>query len=530
MKILDIIAGNKSLDEGVLSRLGGDAIERYMEKRAAEAIVRQIEKQYAGDAVKQKAAKDLADRYAKVLLDAEQAGTPVNKGGIADLTSRLENISKDPKHPYYGTKYHEDPKFVELVDRLAEARKVQIAREAEKAAADAGKPKPEEGNGKPKEEPKSKAPKEEVGKTEEHLNQSAKEGKMVGDSVRAVKYWASATLGLVGLGEIERDYDQDMADIKAQFDTETIGKSDAPYFPPVVTEGVPVSSIVEYAYYIDSSGKKQPYVYETKLGRLRSWRDWREANAGLTKYTRMAQFLVAWGVGAGTLWPLSKLKWLAELAKKIDVSKSAGPIKRGLSMSLQSLIATLNTGGAMWFAREMGKRDMNDALRNIIWNDLSSYYPAADKIWSAAGASTMGHTAAIAAVIYAGKKALEIAGLGVKPRVAEPGDNTTTTNVPAANPNDQDPSQRKPTDVDKTDSTETGPKPPAPANKPEKKEQPRVAPEDNTPAGRGQRFSTAKENGESTVTINGKTYNTADFKEDGKYWTNDKTGESFLRY
>ena len=65
---------------------------------------------------------------------------------------------------------------------------------------------------------------------------------------------------------------------------------------------------------------------------------------------------------------------------------------------------------------------------------------------------------------------------------------------------------------------------------PEKKEQPRVAPEDNTPAGRGQRFSTAKENGESTVTINGKTYNTADFKEDGKYWTNDKTGESFLRY
>jgi outer membrane biosynthesis protein TonB len=509
MKILDIISEDNTLNEGSIANWFKRPFADMLERRAAAQIVKEIEKKYATDLAKQTACKNLSEQYGKYLAERELAGqTPIP----------LERLILKQKE-YAGTSFATDREFIDLTTRLAQVKKTQYLKDGARAGEEAGKAGAKTGSS------------TDVAATEAAVKDIEKQKGMVGDTVRLVRNWGVGVLGLAGLVEIERDYDTDMKTIEAQFATEELGE-DAVYFPQVKQEGTPVSSVEQYAYYIEeTTGKQHAFVYETKLQRLRAWKAWRESKARLTKFTRIAAYLVAWGVGAGTLWPLSKLKWLKELAKKIDVSNSAGPIKTGLSMTAQALIATLNTAGAAWFAREMGSEKMNDAIRQIIWNDLSSYYPAAGKIWDAAGASTMGHTAAIGLFVWAGNKALELTGLGTKPRTTtnEPPE---TSNVPSANPMDQDPTTKK-KPIDQSDSTENPveKEKETPVVKPveKEKEAPKPRPEDNTPYGRGQKFSAAKEAGESTVVINGKTYNTADFKDDGKYWTNPATGESFLK-
>jgi hypothetical protein len=130
------------------------------------------------------------------------------------------------------------------------------------------------------------------------------------------------------------------------------------------------------------------------------------------------------------------------------------------------------------------------------------------------------------------KNILGATGNVIPPRTVDTSD--PTSDVDAANPMQKDPSQQgNNTPVDQTDSTvkqsEPVAKPEEKNTTPEKKAADNTRPEDSSTAGRGAKFTAAKEAGAATVVIGGVTYQTADFVDAGRYWRNNKTGESFLK-
>jgi hypothetical protein len=319
---------------------------------------------------------------------------------------------------------------------------------------------------------------------------------------------------------------------EAQFAKGEIPPADEKLFPKVVTPGVPVTTDVSEVYYRDWNNqlRKQAFTYDNEFGRLKCWLDWRNSIA-LERYRdRFAAGIAGFVFASGAIWPLSKMQWATRVAKAVDVSKSAGALKRYGSRGLQAVLAAVNTTGLLYFTNQMSGKEMNEALKSIMLHDIISSSEDAREIFfrSAVGA-VMPHAAAIHLFGNLIEAVGDIAGVGTKPRIAkEPA--TKTSNVDAANPMDQDPATRK-TPVDQSDSKEKEVVKPVEKEKevvkPVEKETPK-RPEDLTPAGRGAKFSAAKENGDPTVVIGGVTYRTADFKDNGRYWTG-PNGESFLK-
>jgi hypothetical protein len=130
MKILDIIAEDKSLNEGALSKWFTRHFTDFMERRAAAKLIAEIEKKYANDLAKQTACKELSEKYGKYLAERELAGqSPIP----------LERLILKQKE-YAGTSFAKDPEFIDLTTRLAQVKKTQYLKDGAQAgkAADDG--------------------------------------------------------------------------------------------------------------------------------------------------------------------------------------------------------------------------------------------------------------------------------------------------------------------------------------------------------------------------------------------------------
>jgi hypothetical protein len=513
MKILDIISEDNALNEGGITQWFKRPFEDFLEKRAAAMLIKQIEKKYANDLAKQTACKDLSEKYGKYLAERELAGqTPIP-------LERL--ILKQPE--YRGTSFATDQEFIDLTTRLAQFKKTQYLKDGAQAGKEAGKA---------KDEPNASPATGSVKATEDIIKANEELRKRVSERIK----WITTTYRwflAASLGKILWDWDEEHSTIEAQAKTGEIPESDAPYFPPVVTKGVAVSSNAKYAtqwHWANAFKTDIPYTYDNVYARVQSWKDWRLGMADQTAWGRVSAWAGSIFASAKVVEKLGKTGWITDFAKWLDaMDKNTGIIKKTIGMGILGGVSLLNRTGQLIFVNKMSSDDMHDVFKAILVGNLTETLPeAARKTIEAGLAGTIPHQVAFVVVAKAFKAILDSSGNTVPPRTKE-AEPKNTSDVDAANPMQQDPSQRN-TPVDQTDSNGTVSKPAEKKAGPENKEAPKAAPEDNTPAGRGQRFSNAKENGEATVTINGKTYTTADFKEDGKYWTNDKTGESFLRY
>jgi hypothetical protein len=229
-----------------------------------------------------------------------------------------------------------------------------------------------------------------------------------------------------------------------------------------------------------------------------------------------------------------KTKWMTDFAKWLDaMDKNTGVMKKTLGMTLLGATALLNKAGQLIFVHKMSSDDMNEVFKTVMMGNLTETLPeAARKTIGIAFDSTVLHQGALLIIANMIKNILGVTGNVIPPRTVDTSD--PTSDVDAANPMQKDRSQQgNNTPVDQTDSTGKQSAPVAnPEEKkttPEKQAADNTRPEDSSTAGRGAKFSAAKEAGADTVVIGGVTYQTADFVDAGRYWRNNKTGESFLK-
>ena len=534
MKILDIIADDSLNEGGFLSKFGIGGIDKYLEKKAAERALAAIEKKYANDIVRQKAAKDIAERYAKLLADAEAAGTPRIKGGLTDLEDLLKDAAKNPNHPTLSNnRYYEDTAFMQMVDDLAEARKTQMVRDIQNPPAPPKEKKPKDSDkeaGKAKDEPKASPAAGAVNTTKEIIKENEEVRKRVSERIK----WITTTYRFMLGGQfalILAEWGQEESTIEAQSRLGKIPESDAPYFPPVTTPGVAVSSNAQYATQWKWGALKTdiPYSYDNETARVQCWEDWRKGMNSQTLWQKISAFTGSIIISGKLISVAGKTKWMTDFAKWLDeMDKNTGVIKKTLGMAALGATALLNKGGQLIFVHKMSSDDMNEAFKTVMMGNLLETVPeAAKKAIGVAFDSTILHQGAFLMIATLIKNILGVTGNVIPPRTkeAEP-----KSNVDAANPMQKDPSQTgnpPGSPVDKTDSSNTQKPAEQPPEDPAKA--PASAPIDNTPVGRGKAFSAAKNAGQPSVVINGVTYKTDDFKSDGKYWTNDD-GVSFLKY
>jgi len=513
MKIIDIISEDKALNEGAWTKWFTRPIEDYLERRAAAKLIAEIEKKYAKDIAKQTACKELSEKYGKYLAERELAGqSPIP----------LERLILKQKE-YAGTSFAKDAEFIDLTTRLAQVKKTQYLKDG----AQAGKAKDTTGAS-----PVSGA----VATTEDIIKRNEEVRKRVSERIK----WINTTYkGFLGaqLLLILYDYDEEINTIDGQAMLGKIPASDVKYFPPVTTPGVAVTSDAKYAtqWHLWGSMKTDiPYSYDNEISRIRSWQDWRDGMALQTMWQKFGAF-------AGSIWAsgkliskLGKTGWITDFAKWLDaMDKNTGVVKRFLGMAALSAASLLNKTGQLIFVNKMSSDDMNEVFKAILVGNLTETLPeAARKTIEAGFTGIIPHQVALLAAAKLIKSIVGATGNAVPPRTLDTSD--PTSDVDAANPMQKDPSQQgNNTSVDQTDSTvkqsEPVAKPEEKNTTPEKKAADNTRPEDSSTAGRGAKFSAAKEAGAATVVIGGVTYQTADFVDAGRYWKNNKTGESFLK-
>ena len=511
MKILDIISEDKALTEGALANWFKRPFVDYMEQRAATKLIAEIEKKYADDIAKQTACKELSEKYGKYLAERELAGqTPIP----------LERLILKQKE-YRGTSFAKDPEFIELTTKLAQVKKTQYLKDGAQAGKEAGKAKDE-----PSASPAAGA----VSTTSKNID----ENELIRNRVSERIKWITTTYRFMLGGQfalILAEWGQEESTIEAQSRLGKIPESDAPYFPPVTTPGVAVSSNAQYATQWKWGAIKTdiPYSYDNETARVQCWEDWRKGMNSQTLWQKIGAFGGSIIVSGKLISAIGRTKWITDFAKWLDaMDKNTGAIKKTLGMAALGATALLNKGGQLIFVHKMSSDDMNEAFKTVMMGNLLETVPeAAKKAIGVAFDSTVLHQGTLLMIANLIKNLLGVSGNVIPPRTkeAEP-----TSDVDAANPMQQDPSQTsKPpaSPVDKTDSSNTQKPAEQPPEAPAKA--PASAPIDNTPVGRGKAFSAAKNAGQPTVVINGVTYKTDEFKLDGKYWTNDD-GVSFLKY
>lgn len=511
MKILDIIAEDKSLNEGAWSKWFTQPIEDYLARRAAAKLIAEIEKKYAKDLAKQTACKELSEKYGKYLAERELAGqSPIP----------LERLILKQKE-YAGSSFAKDPEFIELTTKLAQIKKAQYLKDGAQAGKEAGKAKTE---------PSSSPAAGSISTTAKNIEENELIRKRVSERIKWIsttyKFFLGAQFAL-----IIAEWGQEDSTIEAQARLGRIPESDAPYFPPVTTPGVAVTSDAKYAtqWKMGAIKTDTPYSYDNEVGRIQCWEDWRRGMNSQTLWQKMGAFGGSIIVSGKLISAVGRTKWITDFAKWLDaMDKNTGAIKKTLGMSLLGATALLNKGGQLIFVHKMSSDDMNEAFKTVMMGNLLETVPeAAKKAIGVAFDSTVLHQGALLMIANLIKNILGVSGNAIPPRTKEA---DPTSNVDAANPMQKDPSQttNPEVSVDQTDSsTAQKPAEPPPPEAPAKA--PASAPVDNTPVGRGKAFSAAKNASQPTVVINGVTYKTDDFKSDGKYWTNDD-GVSFLKY
>jgi hypothetical protein len=505
MKILDIISEDKALNEGAWTKWFTRPFTDYMEKRAAAKLIAEIEKKYANDIAKQTACKELSEKYGKYLAERELAGQkPIP-------LERL--ILKQEK--YAGTSFASDAEFIDLTTRLAQIKKTQYLKDGAQAGKDAGKT-----------EPGSSPAAGSVTTTVKNIEDNEELRKRVSERIK----WITTTYRFMLGGQfalILAEWGQEDSTIEAQARLGKIPESDAPYFPPVTTPGVAVSSNAQYAtqWKMGAIKTNVPYSYDNETARVQCWEDWRRGMNSQTLWQKIGAFTGSIIISGKLISVAGKTKWMTDFAKWLDaMDKNTGVMKKTLGMTLLGATALLNKAGQLIFVNKMSSDEMNEVFKSVMMGNLLETVPeAAKRAIGVAFDSTVLHQGAILIIANMIKNLLGVSGNVIPPRTKEA---DPTSDVDAADPMQQDPSQKsKPPEspVDKTDSSNS-----APEKQPE-------APATNTPVvgttatDQHKAFSAAKNAGQPTVVINGVTYYTNEFKSDGKYWTNDD-GKSFLKY
>ena len=507
MKILDIIAEDKSLTEGSLVNWFKRPFTDYLERRAAAKLVAEIEKKYAKDLAKQTACKDLSEKYGKYLAERELAGqTPIP----------LERLILKQKE-YRGTSFASDAEFIDLTTRLAHVKKTQFLKDG----AQAGKATPS-----PSSSPASGA----VATTEEIIEKSKKSG-------IAISTWITMITGLTQFGffvqgwykDLYSEYIMDLKTNLANLNKGEFSPGDEQFFPPVTTQGTPVSSIRDAFVFVD--GNKTFFVYDTDLKRMLAYKTWRDTTAQTLFWSKSFRYIASWSftsvISGFTLG--GKLLMFQKLSKIFSEFGSKWKWLRWPGYILDVTIAGLSTYAKDELAETMSGDKIDAAMRTLVLHKIDTWGPLVDQTGRNIDQALEGHKNAALFLGWVGLRIEELMGAGIEPRTA-PSRPAVSTDVPAANPSKKDPSQPG-KQVDQTDSN--GTTTPAPVAKPEEKtkkqDAPNIPSEDNTAAGRGAKFTQAKDAGAATVVIGGKTYKTADFDDQGGYWTNRDTGESFVK-
>jgi hypothetical protein len=415
-----------------------------------------------------------------------------------------------------------------MVDDLAEARKTQMIRDIQNPPAPPKEKKPKDEKAKGE---TSKVTKAQVVETDEIVDKTKKGTLSVKNWITILAGLAQAGLGIDGwLRGIEYEHSKDLKTNQSNLDKGELSPGDEQFFPPVTTEGTPVSSTGEAFYFKD--GEKKFYVYDTALKRLLAGKAWRDAKANQLVRTQRVMFFSSWAftsaLSAAGLGLAGKLGMFSRFTKAFGSVAKDNIWMQLPSHAIEIAIAGLSTYAKDKLARTMSSDDMNEAMGKLILTDTSTWGPVVSKTGDNIDQSLEGHDWAARTIAKIALGIGDILGLGVEPRTA-PSRPAVGPNVPAANPNEKDPSQ-KVTPVDQTDSKGTTPAPVAkPEEKTTKQDAPNKPSEDNSTAGRGAKFSAAMDAGAAEVVIGGRTYKTADFVDSGRYWTNPKTGESFLK-
>jgi hypothetical protein len=528
MKIIDIIADESLYEGGASSRIARLlGLDTYIERKAAERALAAIEKKYANDIVRKNAAKDVAERYAKLLADAEVAGTPRYKGGLKDIEDLLKDAAKNPNHPTLrNNRYYEDVEFMKMVDDLAEARKTQMIRDIQNPPAPPKEKKPKDEKAKGE---TSKVTKAEVAATDEIVEKSKKSG-------LAVSSWITMITGLTQFGffaegwinDIYREYERDLATNLSNLKNGVFSPGDEQFFPPVKTQGTPVSSIGE-AFYFENDQKKF-FVYDTETKRMFSYHAWRDSTARTLLWSKTTRYGASWTfttvISSFTLG--GKLLMFQKMSKVFSELSGKWKWLRWPGYTLDIIIASLSTYAKDKLAELMAGDKIDEAMRSLVFHKIDSWGPLVSQTGANIDKSLEGHKQAVLILGWVVLKIEELLGVGIEPRTAQDRPEAGPT-VPVANPNEKDPSQ-KGKQVDQTDSNGTTPAPVAkPEEKTTKQDAPNIPSEDNSTAGRAAKFSAAMDAGAAEVVIGRRTYKTADFVDSGRYWTNPKTGESFLK-
>ena len=504
MKILDIIAEDKSLNEGAFSKWFLRPFTDYMERRAAAKLIAEIEKKYANDIAKQTACKELSEKYGKYLAERELAGqSPIP----------LERLILKQKE-YAGSSFAKDAEFIELTTRLAQIKKTQYLKDGAQAGKGAGKT-----------EPGSSPAAGSVTTTVKNIEDNEELRKRVSERIKWITTTYRFMLG-AQFALILAEWGQEDSTIEAQARLGKIPESDAPYFPPVTTPGVAVSSDAQYAtqWKMGAIKTNVPYSYDNETARVQCWEDWRRGMNSQTLWQKIGAFTGSIIISGKLISVAGKTKWMTDFAKWLDaMDKNTGVMKKTLGMTLLGATALLNKAGQLIFVNKMSSDEMNEVFKSVMMGNLLETVPeAAKRAIGVAFDSTVLHQGAILVIANMIKNLLGVSGNVIPPRTkeAEP-----TSDVDAANPMQPDPSQTsKPpaSPVDKTDSSGGAVVTPKDKKEPEL---PKVTSQDvfnDTRAGRGRAVTNAKATGAPTVIIGGKTYKTSDFSEvDGEWVTND---------
>lgn len=493
MKILDIIAEDKSLNEGALSKWFTRPFTDFMERRAAAKLIAEIEKKYANDLAKQTACKELSEKYGKYLAERELAGqSPIP----------LERLILKQKE-YAGTSFAKDPEFIDLTTRLAQVKKTQYLKDGAQAgkAADDGV---EAGKS-----TGAKAGKEAVDATDELVKKKKQMFEFINDRGTVINA-AYYTVIAAEYVNIWARYQKDINTTREAVKKGKIPDADVKGWPEAKNGETVTTDLTQGIGIRDNplTNPTKPYVYDNEASRLTNWKDWRDSQSLGIMIQQVSLASTAFWVGEKTFGKFG--------AGKIVTGIIGFVAKLAPQSKFNRLGQLVDAAAISAFVYNMSTDEASTALKSLYLHGIVG--PFWDQIVTSVGRSLFAYETLIKFFSEIASSILNIVGTNV---IGTNPPTPATPIAPVVPPKDPAASSPASQDVSNTDSN-GGAVTPKDKKEPET---PKVTSQDvfnDTRAGRGKAVTNAKASGAPNVTIGGKTYKTSDFSDvDGEWVTND---------